>query len=250
MFNFDTVNGYKVLRSDSLGVDEGVNAFFTTRNCPLPKGEDITITDKNNTEQILSLSPYFDKPYKIITAEQTHSDHIQSADERVEYKDTDAIIVTEPDVVVFLRYADCTPLIFYDEIKGIGAVVHAGWRGTAARIAVKTIAKMVLNFSTKPENVIALIGPAISGCCYEVSEDVSEKILSSVKNREGLYDGRKVDLKKVNARQLEEIGVEKIDICPYCTSCNNDLFYSYRRENGTTERHYAVLKLDNLLEQE
>ena len=249
MFNFDTINGYKVLRSDYLGVDEGVNVFFTTRGCPLPKGEDVTVTDEKGHEKVLSLSPYFDKPLKIVTPEQTHSDHIQSVDDRTEYADTDALIVTEPDTLVYLRFADCTPLVFYDQIKGIAAVAHAGWRGTAARIGVKTIAKMVLNYSSKPENIIALVGPAISGCCYEVSDDVLEKILGSVKNPVGLCEGKCVDLKKVNARQLEEIGVEKIDVCGYCTSCNNDLFYSYRKENGTEERHYAVLKLDNLLEQ-
>ena len=52
-----------------------------------------------------------------------------------------------------------------------------------------------------------------------------------------------VDLKGINARQLQEVGVEKIDICPYCTSCNNDLFFSYRKENKTTNRHSAVIKL-------
>ena len=246
MFNFDEINGYKVLRSDNLGKNDGVNVFFTTRGCPFPKGKDITVTSEKGKKRTLSESPYFEKPLKIVTAEQTHSDHIQSVDDRTEYKDTDALIVTEPDVAVCLRYADCTPLVLYDQIKGIAAVVHAGWRGTAARIGVKTVAKMVLNYSSKPENIIALIGPAISQCCYEVSEDVLDKILNSVKNPDGLYEGRHVDLKKINASQLKEIGVEKIDICPYCTSCNNDLFYSYRKENGTKERHYAVLKLDNL----
>ena len=68
-------------------------------------------------------------------------------------------------------------------------------------------------------------------------------LLSTVTDRENLSLNRNVDLKRINARQLEEIGVEKIDICPYCTSCNNDLFYSYRKENGTKERHYAVMMI-------
>ena len=138
-----------------------------------------------------------------------------------------------------MRFADCTPLIFYDTKQKIGAVSHAGWRGTAASIGVKTVRKMKSN----PEDIIAIIGPAISICCYEVSEEVRDELLKTVKNTSEIYENRNVDLKNINARQLEEIGVKNIDICPYCTSCNNDLFYSYRKENGTKKRHYAVLKL-------
>ena len=94
-----------------------------------------------------------------------------------------------------------------------------------------------------PKDIIAVRGPAIGLCCYEVSDDVRDKLLETVENTEGLIKGKNVDLKRMNARQLHEIGVEKIDICPYCTSCNNNLFYSYRKENGTKDRHYAMLVL-------
>lgn len=216
MFYFDKFNGKKVLKSDILN---NVTAFFTTRE-GLPKFEN-----------------------RIILPTQTHSDHIEIVDERCEYPDTDALILTNTDDTICLKFADCTPLIFYDTKQKIGAIAHAGWRGTAAKIGVKTVQKMGVNCGTNPIDIIALIGPAIGLCCYEVSEDVRGKLLETVKDTTGLYEGRNVDLKKINARQLEEIGVKQIDICPYCTSCNNDLFYSYRKENGTTERHYAILQI-------
>lgn len=144
-----------------------------------------------------------------------------------------------------MRFADCTPLIFYDLKKQIGAIAHAGWRGTAAKIGIKTVEKMINYCGSAPNDIVVLIGPAISICCYEVSEDVKNKLLDTVNDKTGLSNGRYVDLKGINARQLREIGITKIDICPYCTSCNNDLFYSYRKENGTFERHYAVLKLNS-----
>ena len=146
-------------------------------------------------------------------------------------------------IPITLKFADCTPLIFYDTKNKIGAISHAGWRGTAQKIGPKTIEKMGLNFDTKPENVIAIIGPTIGICCYEVSLEVREQLLNTVNKNTSLTNGKNVDLKQINKRQLEEIGVSKIDICPYCTSCNNDLFYSYRKENGTQERHYAMLML-------
>ena len=102
---------------------------------------------------------------------------------------------------------------------------------------------MYNNFGTKPQDIIAIIGPAIGVCCYEVSDEVKDKVLETVSDKTNLVQGNNIDLKQTNARQLEEFGVTRIDICPYCTSCNNDLFYSYRKENGTQNRHYAILML-------
>lgn len=217
MFYFEDFNGKKIMKSDML---TEVTAYFTTR------GE-----------------VNFPNSKRVIHPVQTHSDHVEIVDERIDYPDTDGLILTNSDDTVYLKFADCTPLIIYDKENKIGAVSHAGWRGTAAKIGVKTVEKMSNNFGTKPENIIVLIGAAISKCCYEVSEEVRDILLNTVKNPIGLYEGRNVDLKRINAQQLLDIGVKNIDICPYCTSCNNDLFYSYRKENGTKERHYAVLKL-------
>ena len=145
--------------------------------------------------------------------------------------------------MIRLKFADCTPLIFYNPKTNIGAISHAGWRGTAAKIGVKTVQKMCGGVNDGAKDIIAVIGPAIGLCCYEVSDEVKTALLQTVQDTTNLYKDRNVDLKAINARQLQEIGVEKIDICPYCTSCNNDLFYSYRKENGTTQRHFAFLQL-------
>ena len=214
MFYFEDFNGTKIMKSDML---TEVTAYFTTR------GE-----------------VSFPESKRIIHPTQTHSDHVEIVDERIDYPDTDGLILTNTEDTLYLKFADCTPLIFYDKENKIGAVSHAGWRGTAVKIGVKTINKMSANFGTKPENIVALIGAAISICCYEVSEEVRDTLLATVENPIGLYEGRNVDLKGINAQQLREIGVQNIDVCPYCTSCNNDLFYSYRKENGTKERHLAV----------
>ena len=222
MFYFDEINGSKILRSDKLNTDMGINACFTTRGV---------------------IPVDLIKSGRIVTPNQTHGSNVEIVDDREEYPETDGLILTKADTAVYLRFADCTPLIFFDKKNKIGAVSHAGWRGTAATIGVKTIQKMKSKFGTEFKDVIAVIGPAISVCCYEVSEDVKNTLLATINNTEGLYKNNNVDLKKINARQLEEAGVEEIDICPYCTSCNNDLFYSYRKENGTKERHFALIQL-------
>ncbi len=224
MFYFEEINGYKVLKSDLLTKD-GVIHCFTTRGITptlaYPLGENISY----------------------ISPQQTHSDNIELVDTRLEYPDTDALIITKKNIPIALRFADCTPLIFFDKKQRIGAIAHAGWRGTAQKIAVKTIKKMKVNLGTNPKDVIAIIGPAIGICCYEVSSEVKKTLLDTVIDSQNLSISRNIDLKQINARQLQEIGVTQIDICPYCTSCNNDLFYSYRKENGTQERHYALLML-------
>lgn len=213
MFYFEEINNCKILKSDLLN---GINHCFTTRGV----GKNIF---GNN----------------VISPTQTHSNNVEFVDGRLEYPETDGLIITQKNIPIALRFADCTPLIFYDTKQKIGAVSHAGWRGTVQRIGIKTIQKMKSN----PEDIIAIIGPAIGVCCYEVSDDVRESLLSTVLDNTDLTNSRNVDLKQINKRQLEEIGVTKIDVCPYCTSCNNDLFYSYRKENGTIERHYAMLML-------
>lgn len=217
-FYFEKINEKKVLKSDLL---KNIMHCFTTR--------EISIEESLN---------YFGSKKNIFPT-QTHSDHVEIVDNRIEYPETDSLILTQKDISIYLKFADCTPIIFYDTEKNIGAIAHAGWRGTVKKIGVKTLEKM----NSNPSKIIAIIGPAIGKCCYEVSEEVKKELLSTVKNKSNLFYNRQVDLKMINARQLEEFGVNQIDICPYCTSCNNNLFYSYRKENGTEKRHYTLLKL-------
>ena len=124
MFYFDELNGCKILKSDFLDQTKfkNINAFFTTRKGRNPISEDFA--------------------KRILSPVQTHSDHVVTVCEKDEYPDTDGLILTEANTAVYLRFADCTPLIFYDTENHIAAVSHAGWRGTAKKIGVKTVEKM------------------------------------------------------------------------------------------------------------
>lgn len=246
MFYFENINGKKILKSDLL---KNVEAFFTTR--------DICIKSKENEMQnIVSANKKIICDYlkidekNLITPSQTHTANIDIAiDSKHDYPDTDALILKDKNLGIFLNFADCTPVILYDEKQNIGAIAHAGWRGTAQRIAPLTFQKMIDEFNSQAKDIIAIIGPAIGFCCYNVGQEVYEKLSQTVNNFNGLYEIRQgnifVDLKNINKQQLLEIGVEKIDVCPYCTVCNNENFFSYRKENATTSRHSAVIKLKN-----
>ncbi len=244
MFYFDNIKGKKILRSDLI---KNADIFFTTK--------DICICDKSDfdnpeiTKNKDILCDYLKiKHQNLILPVQTHSKNIELVDDdKYNYPDTDGLILTDKNKAIFLNFADCTPLVFYDERQNIGAISHAGWKGTAQKIGVLTVEKMVKDFGSRISDISVLIGPAISLCCYNVGDEVFEQLRATVNNFEGLYkkDNGKifVDLKNINKKQLAEIGIIKFDICPYCTCCDNEYFYSYRKENATTKRHSAVLKL-------
>lgn len=245
MFYFDKIDGKKILRSDLI---TDAQAFFTTREiCICNKSENHENLNIKNNKKIIS--NYLNiETENLIYPEQTHSANIDVAIEsKVLYPDTDALILTNKKQAIFLNFADCTPIIFYDKKQNIGAIAHAGWRGTAQKIAPKTVKKMIEEFNSEIKNITTIIGPAIGFCCYNIGEEVYGKLSQTVINFDNLYEIREgkifVDLKNINKQQLQEIGIEKIDVCPYCTVHNNNLFYSYRNENGTTLRHSAVLKL-------
>lgn len=234
MFYFEKINGKEVLKSDMLSE---ITHFFTTRESVIKTKEP---EFKKLVEENLALFKNYLGVKEFVHPQQTHSANVDFARVgKLDYPETDALILTNKEQAIFLNFADCTPVILYDTKQKIGAISHAGWRGTAQRIAPKTVEVM----QSDPKDIIAVIGPAISMCCYNVGEDVFEQLKATVKDFSGLSKGLFVDLKGINARQLEEIGVEKIDICPYCTSCDNNKFFSYRKENATTNRHSAVIRL-------
>lgn len=244
MFYFDEINGKKVLKSDIL---TGVEHFFTTRESVIKTKESdfesLVYKNKKSICNYLGISIE-----KLITPSQTHTSNVEIVlPDKSGYPDTDGLILNNFENAIYLNFADCTPVILYDKHLNIGAVSHAGWRGTAAGIAIKTLQKMVKEFGSETQNIQAVIGPAISFCCYNVGVDVFQQLKSTVKDFWGLSEIRNgeifVDLKNINRQQLLEAGVSEIDVCPYCTVCNNDLFFSYRKENATTNRHSAVLKL-------
>ena len=246
MFYFEQINGNRILKSDLI---KRAEAFFTTRDiCICDKGTRVNGNEITRNKKLIA--DYLGiESQNLVFPTQTHSTNIAVASiSQKNYPETDGLILTRPDLAIFLNFADCTPVILYDEKQNIGAVSHAGWRGTAGKIAGMTVEKMKNEFNSNPSDVVALIGPAIGFCCYDVGEEVFEKLSASVSDFSGLYEIREgkifVDLKNINKRQLEEAGVGRIDVCSYCTVHNNDLFYSYRNENGTTLRHSAVLKLN------
>jgi YfiH family protein len=145
--------------------------------------------------------------------------------------------------------ADCVPILLARKDGGAVAAVHAGWRGTQARI-LKALWGKLGSEGEKPSEWVAAIGPAIGPCCYEVSEE----LVQDFQKRFGSWAGavpspRKLDLAEVNQRELRELGVKEIDVLRSCTRCstvvslgaNTPLFHSFRREGGGSRQYSLIM---------
>lgn len=233
MFYFDYVKGRKVLKSDIL---DGLEHFFTTRElCLFSKEEDMS-ANWRLVEDYLGKRMAMNQPiHRVDIAKVERGKYF--------YKEVDALLVENG--AACMNFGDCTPLIFY---FGKGAMIaHAGWRGTAQGMAKVAVRRIVDEYGILPKDIKVAIGPAICGKCYEVGEEVYNALTKTVRDMGQGFSSQLgkyfVDLKSINKQQLLECGVDKIDVCPYCTACGEKLFYSYRYDNHTGYRHSAIVKV-------
>jgi YfiH family protein len=184
---------------------------------------------------------------------QVHKDHIELIEQRpykpVELAETDGMITNLRGVLLTTVHADCLPVYFFDQFKNAIGLVHAGWRGTDLGIAPKAVQMMMKEFRSYPEDIQVFIGPGISKCCFEVGAEVYEQFKEHWDFIDEFAEakGEKyyLDLKGINRRQLEEMGIptENIVASEHCTHCEPDTFCSYRREGGTYKRMGAGICL-------
>jgi len=156
-------------------------------------------------------------------------------------QDTDALITDEADIMLVSFYADCVPLYFYDPVRQAVGLAHAGWKGTAKRIAARTVEAFREAFGSQPEQMHAAIGPSIGGCCYEVDDRViramEESGISAGWTRKS-DDKFMLDLREINRQLLIEAGIlpSHIEVSHLCTGCHVESFFSHRRDGGRTGR--------------
>lgn len=193
-------------------------------------------------------------PQKTVLSRQTHSDIVRNVGQEEwgaglfapELSQCDALITNKPGTALVVFTADCTPVLLWDPVTGAVGAVHAGWRGTAAGIAGKTVKAMEEEFGAKPENIRAAIGPNIGQCCFETDSDVPEAILSAYGQGAQEYIRAKnnkyyVNLKAVNALDLRRAGVEDISVSDCCTVCESHRFWSHRAVGNERGSQGAII---------
>ncbi len=221
-------------------------------------------------------APHAETAESLLTLRQIHSDVVRVfPTPAATAPQADAAISGHAGLFLGIQTADCVPILLVDPRRHVVAAVHAGWRGTLARIAVKTLGRMRLEFGTNPEDVLAALGPAIGPCCYEVGPEVAQAFLGQFVHAAEWFEGPferlssgeepnplpwltmmppghepppervQLDLRSANRRQLVDAGVRpgNIAVSALCTSCRSDLFFSYRKEGPAAGRMMSVIRI-------
>lgn len=161
----------------------------------------------------------------------------------------DAMMTDRAGIALSMRFADCTPILFHDPVRGVIAMAHAGWRGTVQGMAAQTVRALAQSYGSRPADIRAGIGPSIGPRRYQVGEEVVAATRAYFGTTDGLIrrdpaDGSAyLDLWAANRLDLERAGVETVEVAAICTAERTDEFFSHRAEKGRTGRFGAVLCL-------
>ena len=203
--------------------------------------------------RILGKAMGFD-PMKLVLTKQIHSDIVRVVD-RSEWglhlvpgatAQCDALVTNDPGTALAIFTADCTPILLHDPITGAVGAAHAGWRGTAADIAGKTVRTMCFSFGCDPKHIRAAIGPNLGQCCFETDADVPDALVAAFGEEVNPFIrlvGNKfyVNLKEINALVLRRAGVTHIECSTDCTMCQPHRFWSHRITGGERGSQGAII---------
>lgn len=183
------------------------------------------------------------KEEQVTFQKQIHSANINYSPNPGHFDDSDAIFTDQKNNFLAISVADCIPVFLFDKKKKVVAGIHSGWKGTKEKIVSKTILMLKDKFSSDPKDIIAFIGPGISGEKYEVGREVAEHFEEEFKTK-GNNNKYYLDLKKNNLHQLLAVGVneENIEISELCTFSEKDL-HSYRRDGTGSGRMFGIIGL-------
>lgn len=220
------------------GVSKGI---YSSMNLSFAQGDNEDDVRENYRRMAVTLEVNernFVKPI------QTHTTNVHKVDWKNKdnkFQDVDGLVTNVPEICLVTTYADCVPLFFLDPVHKAIGLSHSGWRGTVGKIGEVTLKKMKEEYGTKPEDVIAAIGPSICQDCYEVSEDVICKFKEAFDKsfwNELFYEKEnkkyQLNLWKANEIIMQEAGVkrENIAVTNVCTNCNSNFLHSHRATGG------------------
>ncbi|MDQ2693626.1 MAG: peptidoglycan editing factor PgeF [Chloroflexota bacterium] len=212
-------------------------------------GDDLARVRQN---RILSFEALCREPETMFDVWQVHSADVVCArsprplDES--YRQADIILTDKPDVTLFMRFADCVPVLLHDPRQGVVGLAHAGWMGTLRDVATVTVESMIKNYGCKPSDIVAGIGPSIGPDHYEIGADVILQVMQKHGDESELllksHRGKiHFNLWEANRLALERAGVGSIEVSGICTACHTEDWYSHRAERGRTGRFGALISL-------
>ena len=190
---------------------------------------------------------------QLVFPRQTHTNCVAdiSGVPETELRETDALISNETGICLCVQTADCVPVLLFDPIENVIAVVHAGWRGTVHKIAENAVQKMISDYRCKAKNIIAAIGPSIGPEVYEVGNEVVQSVRNTFQNPEKLLiqnnSGKyHFNLWEANRQILidNQIEVENIEVFGECSYSHPEKYYSARKQGSKTGRMVSGILLN------
>lgn len=242
------------------GVSRGV---FAGMNYSYTRGDEKEAVDENfrRTAQIFGT-----EADAFVCSDQTHTTNVRTVTEAdrgkgvtrpKDFRDVDGLVTNVPGLILSTFYADCVPLLFVDPLRRAIGCSHSGWRGTAAEMGRMTVEAMAREYQSRPQDILAAIGPSICQDCYEVSSDVAEQFLalfsqekyafvdpSAILRNQG--NGKyQLDLWEANRAVLLAAGIpaEQIFVTDICTCHNPEYLFSHRASHGRRGNFGAFIML-------
>ncbi len=212
-------------------------------------GDDLARVHEN---RILSFRALGCAPESIFDVWQIHSADVVCAraprPAHESYRQADIILTDRPDVTLFMRFADCVPILLHDPRRGVVGLAHAGWMGTLRDVAKAAVEAMKKNYGSNPADMIAGIGPSIGPDHYEIGADVILQVMQKHADESELFLASQhgkihFNLWEANRVSLERAGVGQIELAGICTACHTEDWFSHRAEKGRTGRFGALISL-------
>ncbi|MFW2330903.1 MAG: peptidoglycan editing factor PgeF [Nitrospinota bacterium] len=251
---FTKLNQHKVdIYLFTIFADLPVKAFFSGRNGGLSNRPFNSLnTDNSNmenqqtVEQNMALIRGALEIKEIFFVKQRHTAKIINLNDNPNSSgqlEGDAIVVDEANRPIAVKTADCLPIILYDISNRVAAAIHAGRAGTEKKILSKVLTYLKKRYNTDMADIIVAFAPAIRQCCYEVDLQSATQFKNSC--GEEFVNDRMVDMIGANRSQAVELGVSNSNIydSQICSACNNQLFFSYRKDNKITGRFLTGITL-------
>lgn len=248
------------------GVSSGI---FESMNLGFRRGdyEDLVMENYERICQSIGIKAenlvFTDQVHKANVRVATKEDRGMGIKKERTYREIDGQITNQEEVSLLTFTADCVPLFFVDPVNKAIGLTHSGWRGTVSKIGQVTIEKMKMEYHSKSEDILVVIGPCICKNCYEVSDDVAKEFKEHFTKlqwetflfpqEEVSEEGQKyqLDLWEANRQLLLEAGVpsEHIVKSELCTMCRQDLFFSHRGSQGQRGSLAGFMSLDFSMEE-
>jgi hypothetical protein len=252
------INGIEVFSFEQFGFPKIPHGFFTRNGgiSPAPWGSlNLSTTGGDSRENVIEnrkrIFQIINRPVdSLFDAWQVHGNKIIQVNQPRGLDNppekADGLVTNGGSITLFMRFADCVPILLYDPVKGVVGIFHAGWKGTLRKIVNRGVKVFREDYNSNTDDIVAGIGPSICAEHYVIKDDVATLVRKTFKTETAEVlttskSGIHLNLAKANQIILQQSGVKKIEFSNICTACDTGKWFSHRSESGATGRFGAYI---------